>query len=161
MITLLIVSFAIFALYIAAILYIFGVPYSISDSHYLLNRLRKNLGILFTIWCFIIAFTVIPIMFEMTDGKWFQFLGLFTGGGLGFVGAAPLFKSHEKTIHYTSAAVCAASALSWMILYGYWYLPAIAIVALIYPAYRDKKWTFWGELVLFASMYTTLLLILL
>jgi hypothetical protein len=137
-----------------------GVPHSFSDGFYILNKKKRGLGYLFTLWCFAVAFSVMPVMFELSDGKWFQFLGLFTGGGLGFVGAAPLFKSHEKTIHYTSAIICAISGFAWISLSGYWYLPAIALIAVVYPAYKDKKWTFWGELALFVSMYTTLLLML-
>jgi hypothetical protein len=161
MIPLFIVSFIVFALYITGILAAFGIPHSISDSFYLMNEKRNNLGYVFTLWCFVVAFSLIPVIFHLAEGEWFQFLGLFACGGLGFVGAAPLFRSHEKTIHYTGAIVCAVTGFSWMALSGYWYSPVIALIAVLYPAYRDKKWTFWVELALFVSMYTTLSVMLL
>lgn len=151
-----------FALYINGLIIVEKtIPCSFSDGFYILNEKKQGLGYLFTPWCFFVALSVMPIMFQLSDGKWFQFLGLFTGGGLGFVGAAPLFKSHEKTIHYTSAIVCAVSGFAWMALSGFWFVPAIALIAFIYPACKDKKWTFWGELALFTSMYAVLLLMLL
>jgi hypothetical protein len=162
MITLLTISFAIFALYIISISLVErGVPHSISDSFYILNEKKRGLGYLFTIWCFVIAMSVMAVMFHLTDGERFQFIGLFTGGGLGFVGAAPLFKSHERTIHYTGATVCAVTGFAWMVLSGFWYVPVIALTAVIYPAHRDGKWTFWIELALFTGMYITLAMMLL
>ncbi|MDR3140544.1 MAG: hypothetical protein LBU37_02265 [Tannerellaceae bacterium] len=161
MIPLFIVSFIVFALYIIGILATFGIPHSISDSFYLMEEKRNNLGYLFTLWCFFIAFSLIPVIFHLTEGEWFQFLGLFTCGGLGFVGAAPFFRGYEKTIHFTGAIVCAVTGFSWMVLSGYWRFPVVALLAALYPAYKDKKWTFWGESALFLSMYATLSVMLL
>lgn len=162
MTTILIISFVVFALYIIGLMIVEKtVPCSFSDGFYILNEKKQGLGYLFTLWCFFIALSVMPVMFHLTDGEWFQFLGLFTGGGLGFVGAAPLFKSHEKTIHYVSASVCAITGFVWMSLSGYWYIPVLVFAAVLYPACKDKKWIFWGELALFISMYTVLLLMLL
>ena len=160
MITVLIISFVIFALYIIELIIVYGVPYSFSDGFYILNEKKFGLGYLFTIWCFIIAFSVMPIMFHLSEDKWFQFLGLFAGGGLCFVGAAPLFKSHEKTIHETSAIITAIAGIIWIVLSGYWYVPVIAFITVLYLAYIDKKWMFWGELALFISMYAALFIML-
>jgi hypothetical protein len=152
---LLFLSLAIWVGYIALTIIYFGVPTSISESYYKLEK-RWKCGYAFTIWCMLIAFSVAAMMFECSEGKWFQFLGLFAGGGLGFVGAAPLFKSHERTIHYVSAGTCAAASVAWMALMGYWYVP-ISYLSLGYGvSLMNGNRVFWMETALFASMYLTL-----
>uniref|UniRef100_UPI00195B9951 hypothetical protein n=1 Tax=Fusobacterium mortiferum TaxID=850 RepID=UPI00195B9951 len=44
------------------------------------------------------------------------FLSFVACGALGFVGTAPLFKSHQRDIHFGSAIVCFASAYLWLFL---------------------------------------------
>jgi hypothetical protein len=145
-----------FAAYITLVISLFGVPASISDSYYLLSGRWKNAGILFTVWCFILGVLVASRVFDLSEGLDYQFLGLFTGGGLGFVGAAPLFKTYEKRVHFVSAAVCALSALTWMCLAGWWFVPVSLLVVCGVIAARDNKWTFWMEIGLFTSMLTVL-----
>jgi hypothetical protein len=156
------VSFALFAVYVAAIVWQFGVPDSISESFYRLEGRKRNLGCLFTLWCWAVAFTVAAMMFPLSEGQWWQFLGLFAGGGLGFTGTAPLFKSHEKAIHYVSAGVCAVSALAWMILAGYAFVPVIVLSGMFILGFQHaRQWLFGMETGLFISMYIVLLIKLL
>ena len=143
------VSFGLFAVYLAAVIRLSGVPASISDSYYLLESRKKGLGYVFTLWCWAIAFAVAAMMFELSAGQWYQFLGLFAGGGLAFTGAAPLFKSHERTVHYCAAGVCAASALTWMCAAGLWYVPATVLTACAGVNLRQGKPVFWIETGLF------------
>ena len=157
---LLIVSVVVFVAYIVAILFLNkGIPPSISESFYILDNKKKNLGYLFTLWCFGIGVSVMAVIFEVTEGEWFQFLGLFCGGGLGFVGAAPLFKAHEKTIHFVGATVCAVSAFLIMVLLGYWLIPVMAMVTAFAIYARNGNLTFWGEIALFVGMFVTLFLV--
>jgi hypothetical protein len=136
---------------------LFGlIPDSISDSFYLFNIEKRGLGYLFTAWCYIIGISVMALMIDASDGQWFQFLSLFAGGGLCFVGTAPLFKGRERTVHFTGAAVCAASSLVWIVLMGYWFIPVAFSLLLLFAIIRDGKYTFWAEAALFLSMYTTL-----
>jgi hypothetical protein len=157
------ISFAVFVAYIAAIMAVNRsvtgelIPASVSDSFYLLNSKRKGAGYLFTIWCYIIGISVMAMMLDASDGRWFQFLSLFAGGGLCFVGTAPLFKSHERVIHFVSAATCAVASLAWIALMGYWFVP-FGWALLIFTFARNK-YMFWGEIALFNSMYTTLLIL--
>ncbi|MDR1644229.1 MAG: hypothetical protein LBS05_00165 [Tannerellaceae bacterium] len=144
-------SFALFALYIILIVEKNrGVPQSISDSFYL-----KGVGYTFTIWCFAIGFSVAMVMFDASAGRWFQFLGLFAGGGLCFVGTAPYFKSHERTVHFTSAATCAVAAAAWMCAAGY--APALIPVLIVALAVRQNR-MFWSEITIFLMTYTSLYL---
>ena len=159
MTTLLIIIASVFVAYIASIIAINkGIPPSISESFYVLNNKKKGLGYLFTIWCFFIGVSVMAVIFEVTDGRWFQFLGLFCGGGLGFVGAAPLFKGREKTIHFVGATTCAVSALLIMVLLGWWFVPVIALSVAFAIYTGNGNLTFWGEIALFVGMFITLFL---
>jgi hypothetical protein len=150
------VSFAIFAVFIAVIVGLFEIPYSISDSFYLLDERKRGLGYVFTGWCWAQAVAVMPLMLESSDGQWWQFFGLFAAGGLGFVGTAPLFKGHERTIHYVSAGTCAAAAMAWMCLAGYALVPVVTIAACAMIAARAGNTVFWFETGMFASVYAVL-----
>jgi hypothetical protein len=155
-----ILSFAVFAAYLTAVAALFGVPASVSDSFYLLNGRKPGTGYVFTGWCWLVAFSVTAMMAQLSEGRWWQFLSLFAGGGLCFVGAAPVFRSHERTVHYVSAGVCAAAALAWMTLAGFWWMPVkYLIVALIYGVIT-KKYVFCIETALFLSMYSVLFLMM-
>lgn len=164
MITVLSISAFIFAAYIAAIIALFGVPASISDSFYLLERKKEGVGSLFTVWCFITGVSVMAMMFQLSAGSWYQFLGLFAGGGLGFVGSAPHFKLHfERPVHFVAAGTCAVASMIWVILSGYWTVPLVFILSAIAVIKLCKGMAamFWLEIACFASMYLTLFLIVL
>jgi hypothetical protein len=153
------ISFTLFAAYIAAVIVVNkGVPASVSDSFYILNAKATGLGYIFTLWCYAIGISVAAMMFDASAGMWYQFLGLFAGGGLCFVGTAPLFKGHERIIHFTSAAVCAVAAILWMGLSAHGAIPLIwaLIAVLVMEKYGNPM--FWAEIALFASMYITLFL---
>jgi hypothetical protein len=91
--TVLIISFAIFAIYVMYIFIKYGVRPSLSDSFY-------SAGYLFTGWCFVIGISVTAVMLELSEGKWYQFIAFLAGSGLCLVGAAPRFKAYERTTHY-------------------------------------------------------------
>jgi len=152
MITVLFISLVTFTAYIVCIIAKFGVPASISDSFYLLKRQ----GWIFTIWCYAVAFPVAAMMFIQSAGCWYQFLGLFAGGGLAFVGTAPLFKEHERTTHYVSAGTCAVAAMGWMVSVEYWHIPMSFLLVSGFATWRFGKPTFWVEIACFASMYIVL-----
>jgi hypothetical protein len=155
MILMLIISLAAFVLYMAYVILFFGVLPSISESYYRLEK-RWKCGCVFTVWCALIALSVAAMMFQLSDGKWFQFLGLFAGGGLAFVGAAPLFKTHERTIQYAAAGICAVASVAWMALMGFWYSPAIILSLQGLVSLKSGNPVFWIETGLFVSMYLTI-----
>jgi hypothetical protein len=157
MMPVLILSLAVLIGYIALIIVYFGVPASISESYYKLNS-RWKCGYAFTVWCTVIAVSVMAMMFDCSDGKWFQVLGLFAGGGLAFVGAAPLFKSHERMIHYVSAGTCAVASVAWMALMGYWYIPLCYLLVGYGVSRMNGNLVFWLETALFTSMYLVLMM---
>jgi hypothetical protein len=155
MILVLMISLAAFVLYMACVILFFGVLPSISESYYRLEK-RGRCGYVFTVWCALIAVSVMAMMFECSEGRWFQFLGLFAGGGLAFVGTAPLFKGHERVIHYVSAGVCAVASVAWMGLMGVWYVPAVFPVVGGLVSLRFGNPVFWVETGIFLSVYLAL-----
>jgi hypothetical protein len=113
---------------------------------------------MFTVWCYLIGLGVCGLMAELSAGMWYQCLSLFAAAGLLFVGAAPRFRTHERSIHYYAAGTCAAAALTWMCAAGYWYIP-IPLVTLsggLAWLFCRAKVVFWIECALFAGMFTVL-----
>ena len=151
----LLVSFLVLLTYVVSIIAMFGVPSSLSDSFYLLQNKypKKDWKWLFTILCFTIAITVLIPWLEISNTS-LQPLAFLSAAGLGFVGAAPHFKSHEKKIHETGALMCAICSQLWCVLSGFWYTPLIAIGVMAIPALKQKKnYTFYAEMAAFLSTY--------
>jgi hypothetical protein len=155
------VSVAGFSAYLISIIAMFGLPASVSDSFYLLNAKKRNLGCMFTLWCYLTGITAIALMLSQSDGRWFQMFGFFAGGALCFVGTAPLFRDRERRIHSVSAFTCAIAALLWIALSGYWWIPAALFLPSVFALFKwEKQRVFWAEIWVFVSTYLTLFFLL-
>ena len=102
------------------------------------------------------GFLMMLSLLEMTAGKWYQFLSFFATSALIFVAFAPDFKQMlEGKVHVASAMVSAISALTLIVLMGYWYVPILPFLVSILLI---KKWgnkTYWLEMVCFSSIFIT------
>jgi hypothetical protein len=168
MLSLTLTAFLLLLCYVTVISARYGVPESLSNSYNLLEETRPNLGWLFTALCFIEAIAVAFAMFEYSEGKWFQFTAFFAIGGLALVGAAPKYKEHERTAHFTGAIMSGVASSAWVILMGYWVILRFALG--VYAVYFAVGWlrnkgkdtplraTFWGEMALFASQFAALII---
>lgn len=153
-----ILSLIIFLAYVLAVCVAFGVPYSISDTYYKLERVKPRLGTVFTLFCWAVAIFLLPEWLDVTPDR-VQFLCFLSAGGLCFVGAAAQFKqSLTKAVHYTSAAVCCVFSQVWVIGSGGWYMSILSFLIFLTIAYRDKKWMFWIEIAAFAATYSWIFL---
>ncbi|MDR1557290.1 MAG: hypothetical protein LBS88_09730 [Tannerellaceae bacterium] len=151
------ISAIVFIVYLVFIIAMFGIPASVSDSFYSLNAKKKDLGYLFTLWCYLTGIPAIALMLSQSDGRWFQMFGFFAGGALCFVGTAPLFKDRERRIHSVSAFACAIAALLWIVFSGYWRIPAALLLPAVFALVKWKKQrVFWAEIWIFVSTYLTL-----
>ena len=147
------------AAYMAIIAGTFGIPPSLSDSFYLLDERKKGLGYVFTGLCWTEAIMVAICMLELSDGMWFQFMAFLACAGLGFVGAAPLFREKsESRVHFTGAAMCAIFSQVWIILMGMWYLPVIFLAIALLAVRANGNKIFWLEMAAFASAYAAILI---
>lgn len=152
MIALLYISISVFALYLTGIIVYKGIPDSISDSYYVIGEDRL-LSSLFTWFCWLVSITLLPYWIESGGGV----LAFLACGALGFVGTAPLFKSHQRDIHFGSAIVCFASAYLWLLLNDMTvFFISLVVLGLFTFA---KKRMFWWEVIAFVSIYTSLILI--
>jgi hypothetical protein len=152
-------SLLITVLYLAYTIKLFGVPWSISDTYYKLERKKKGLGILFTAWAWMASLPLLIGWLDKTEGLVFQFLPFLACGSLMFVGAAAQFKqSLTEMVHYVSAGICVASALTWVVLVGYWYIPTITFAICIGIALKYSKWITWIEIASLTATYITLLI---
>lgn len=62
-------SIAIFLLYIGSMVFMFGVPWSISNTYYLLEEKRKGLGWLFTVFCYGVGVFFVTRLAECDTGR--------------------------------------------------------------------------------------------
>lgn len=135
-----------------------GKLQSISSSIYEFRK--RKLPNLFTWWVFIAGIPLMIDWFNLTVGLWYQFLVFFACGSLFFVGAASEYKeSLTDKVHYISAGICVTAATLFVVLSGFWFIPAVFYAVAILLSIRDKCWLWWIEIAAFASTYLTLLII--
>ena len=131
-----------------------GVAESLSATYY---KVKKPY--LFQLALGVGGFLMMLNLLEMTAGKWYQFLSFFATSALIFVAFAPDFKQMlEGKVHVAAAMVSAISALTLIVLLGYWYVPILPFLVSIILI---KKWgnkTYWLEMVCFASIYLTVII---
>jgi hypothetical protein len=153
-----IVSLATFITYMTYVIIKFGVPPSISETWYLLQKK----GILFTLFCYGVSAVLIPLLDNTTENL--QFLTFFAVSGLLFVGTATAFKEElTKQVHFTSAAICVIASQLWILIYAkdiIIMLAGLLIVGLAYFTHRYKTKnnyiTFWVEIYAFVTLYASL-----
>lgn len=164
------IAFALFVAYNIAILVQFGIPKSLSESFYLYESKKKNLGYLFTAFMFTMAFCLIPGWMEVSDGwsswsHYLSFLAFFTASAICFVGAAPAFRASklEGTIHEVSAKICAATALIWCFVVC-WNIAYVPVIGALIPAIVGactKTWktsqVYWLEMMAFGATFATVI----
>ena len=144
------ISIAVFIAYLSAIILRYGVPASISDSYYVLGD-NTLLSSLFTWFCWLTGGFLLTVWLDGGGGL----LAFLACGGLMFVGTAPLFKSHQKTMHFGSAIVCFVSAYAWLFINDL--ILAVISVGVLVAFYFVKKRTFWWEVTAFVTIYISLL----
>lgn len=146
------------ATYCTASIIKFGVPKSISDTHYLWQGEAEALGHLFTLVLWVVAFTLLPVMLEhSTEGN--QWLAFISCGALAFVGAASEFKEAlTHNVHYGAAYVWAVASVIWSILNA---SPVplcigvfVGILGYILDNGKDK--TFWEEIACIVCLMTSI-----
>lgn len=147
-------QFLIFVTYVAYIIYRFGILPSISESHYKLNTVRQ--GYFFTIFCWLLATTMIFQSDESTP------LYFFSGMGLAFVGAATQFKwtgANTHIVHYLGAVLGIGCALMGLYFESGLWQPSVIIVAFsaICAITKTKNGIFWVEIASFLAIITGLI----
>ena len=170
MLSLVLISFLLFLAYNIGITTKFGIPPSLSQSYYLLNGVKKNLGFLFTGMMFTMAFTLVPAWLELGEviSLWSSHLNplaFFTCAAIAFVGAAPAFKANklEGTVHKVAAIVAAACSMIWclVVCWKIMYVPLgvaglIAAVGAITKTWKSAS-VYWLEMMAFGATFATVI----
>lgn len=148
---LIIISAAIFLVYMVAIIVRYGFPASVSDSFYLLP-LKWNAA--FTLFCVSVAMTLLPAWLEKSPGP----LPFLSCAGLAFVGVAAKFRDDfvEKA-HVWAALLCGGAAQAWIVFCTpFWYVSLAFFLACGWLAWRKRKQRiFWLETAAFLSTFLT------
>lgn len=128
----------------------FGIPPSISDTHYLWAESSRTMFgkhvFTFTLWA--VSFLILPFLLSTstTNTQWLAFISC---GALAFVGTACEFQERlTHTVHYASAYTWASATLLWVII-NISPAPviaglAIAFLGLIAQSLSNR--TFWLEI---------------
>lgn len=163
------IAFLLFIVYNSVAIGIFGIPWSMSKTYYLYEEKRKGLGWVFTIFMWLMAFTMIPgwIIISEAVGPWmsyFIFLAFITGACIAFVGTAPRYYDElEGKVHMTAAKICAATALIWcfVVCWDIWQVPICGAVIPTIIGACTKTWKscrdYWLEMLAFDATFATIL----
>lgn len=160
-----------FVLYIAIALGIFGVPTSLSDTFYLYNGIKKNLGYIFTAMMFFVPLLLMPAWLGITEviTPWSQYLlalPFFGASSICFVGAAPAFKgiSMEGKVHTIAAIFSAVCSLLWVAIVCWkimWIIPLWVLIigglAHLTKTQKSGK-TFWLEMIAFGATFSSIII---
>ena len=157
MIYLYLLSLIVLTIYIMYAVRMCGVPWSLSDTYYQLNK-RGRPAWLFQMAMIIPAMLLVPVWIECSSEN-LQFLAFLSCGGLMFVGSAPLFKEEfQGRVHYTGTVIAGLATILWVCLSGMWYLPAVAFPVAGIIMLRYRKWLFWAEMAAFVCAYAGILI---
>lgn len=148
----------------------FGIPKSLSETFYLWNNKKKNLGYIFTGMMFLMAFTLIPSWLELGEviSSWSTYLNplaFFTCAAIVFVGAAPAFRSCqlESKVHTTAAMTAAICAVIWCLVtcWQIMYVPLLTAGIIAVIGWLTKSWkkasVYWLEMMAFGATFITVI----
>ena len=139
--------------YLACVVAKFGIPQSISDTYYLLDKQ----GWLFQLALAATSFCVVPSLIDAST-EYTKFLAFLACAGLAFVAAAPLFKMElEGKVHFTSAYICCGSLVLWQIFNTSWIVPLVCFALVSIPMLKDRKYMWWMEIATIVSAYVSLI----
>lgn len=160
MTTIIIIAALLFALYLGIAIACFGLPESLSETHYLYGERFASFGkCLFPVFMVAFCGLLMPSVLDVTDGSEYQFLGFLMLAALMFVGVAPCFRlSFEGRVHTVAAVMSAVFGMSFSIVFGGWVYVAffgIITAGLIYK-YRPF-YVVLLEISAFASIIMTII----
>lgn len=114
---------------------------------------------------FMAAMFIVPPMIEAGDGNPLQFLGFFAPLYLIVVSLTPKWEtvSRQRRIHMVGAIICAVLAFLWLlIIRHHWWVVGVCALACFIAGCKTRTMprsaVFWGELVMFASVYLSLII---
>ena len=165
------IAIAIFLAYNIAFISKFGFIWSLSNSYYYYEGVKKGLGTLFTAMMFVVSLLLMHAWIDITERitEWSHYLTIlpFLGAAsITFVGAAPNFRSckMENIVHTVAAGCAAAFSLIWVAVVCYkicWLIPlwVLIIGGLAHLTKSHKTATdYWLEMIAFGATFSAILI---
>lgn len=145
-----ILSFCIFASYVAVMAVKYGAKEVVSEYAY------EGGMTLFTACIGTSAALLMPVMITVAPENW-KFLGFLAAAALIFVAVAPHYKGDEAKLHKTAAKVAGVCAVAWAMA-TCWEIVALSLVTYVgVLKITDSKWAwFAAELTGIAMVYAIL-----
>lgn len=146
--------------YILACVSRYGIPASISDTFYLLEKDNRNLGYLFTAALWLTSFMILPCWLEATPEA-YEFIPFIACGALIGVGIATHFLIRsEKRVHYSCAILWAVASITWMVLKHSWpsLIVPVAAVSAVWVILGMRNTTFWCEFAVVLALASSLII---
>lgn len=141
-----------------------GIPASYSAFSELWEEDPPRLNT-WSVVTFLAAFSMVPPMIQAGDGNPVQFLGFFAPLYLIVVSLTPNWDIDKRQgrIHTAGAIACAVLAFAWLLLIRHhWWVVVICLAAGGVAGWRTRtlpgSLVFWGEMVMFASVYLSLII---
>ena len=164
MIYLVLAAFALYFSYNLAILNLFGIPNSLSQTYYEFKERKSWQRIFFPIMMLGVGILLLPAWLEISEGTNFMFTAFFAAGGIMFSGSAPAFNSSdlEDRVHTGSAFFAAIFALLWVILVAnlWWFIIVWGIIFILIALITKTLKTgliYWLETITFISTFTSII----
>lgn len=174
MLILILTSLFLFTAYNTLSLKQFGIPKSLSETFYIWNNKKKNLGYVFTGMMFYMAFALVPAWLELGEviSSWSTYLNplaFFACAAIAFVGAAPAFRSCvlESKVHTIAAMTAAVCAITWClaVCWQIMYVPLLTAGVVAVIGWLTKSWKrasiYWLEMMAFGATFVTVIVELL
>ena len=164
------IAITIFIIYNAIMIHIFGMPSSLSNTYYYLNKKWSGAGWAFTIMMLVVAGMLMVPWISINAGisYWSHYLGFLpflTCCCIIFVGFAPNFRTEDVVcgMHMWSAKLAAVFALLWvcvccwkiMYILPIWVLVCGGIAHLTKTADSGRDW--WLEMCAFGPTFTAII----
>lgn len=138
--------------YLVVTVMTFGIPKSISDTHYLWKSKGRDYLFTFVMWGVGIPILIYWISVSPENLQFIPFLSI---SGMCFVGAACAFKETlTSTVHYASAGVWAFFAVLYFVLVHDWVALTVGVASFVLLALfiGRKHFTFWAEVACILTM---------
>lgn len=135
------IAFTIILCYLSVMIAVDGrIPESISETYY------RGGGVWFTLVMMVSGILTAAGLLSLSEGSDWQFLSFFTGAGMCFVGASPLFKDKclEQLVHYISAIVLIFCSQVWIMAHATPWLMLCWLSAHLWG--KTKQYMFWLEI---------------
>lgn len=163
MTVLFLISLFVIAVYIAVVILKSGIPYSISDTYYRIDRKKWFMFVMI-----VTGISLLPVALEVSSES-SQFLIFLTVVGLSMVGVSPNFKGEksERNTHYAGAIMLLVFSQLWVYFNFKWVLLLWVVYAacILYGLIKKKsglsfyddlvnlKPVFWAEITLIITTY--------